>query len=206
MTVTDRPVQTAAMTSERPVTTAPRSTMHPVDVDARVVALTRACGPRVLAYLTRRCPDREEAADLFGETLTVLWRRRADLPGDDEQAFAWMIGVARNTLATSARSRARRAALAERLRADHRVSDHLVGAPDQVGGSPSSEAAERVLAALAQLTEADQELLRLDAWDALSGEQIGQVLGISASAARQRLSRARSRLRSVVGRGGGDWT
>lgn len=127
MTITDRASAPATPAPTTPVTTVP-----PVDVDSRVVALTRACGPRVLAYLTRRCPEREDAADLFGETLTVLWRRRDDVPGDD------------------------------------------------------------------------QELLRLDAWDGLTGEQIGRVLGISAPAARQRLARARARLRAVVGRTEGD--
>lgn len=183
-----------------PVPPEPLSPALPVDVEARVEALTRACGPRVLAYLTRRCPDREDAADLFGETLTVLWRRRDDLPDDDDEAFAWMIGVARHTLLSSARSRARRDALNQRLRTDHLVQGPTPASP------PLSEAAAAVLDALELLDPGDQELLRLDAWDDLTGEQIGRVLGISAAAARQRLARARARLRAVVGRGAGDRT
>lgn len=167
---------------------------RPGDEDARVVVLVRACGPRVLAYLTRRCLDREEAADLFGETLAILWRRRADLPPEDDEAVAWMIGVARGTLANSARARHRRAALDQRVRNEQSAQD-----PSGTDGSAPSEAVDAVLAALGTLSPQDQELLRLDAWDELTGAQVGQVLGISAAAARQRLARARSRLRAAVG-------
>ncbi|GEL94217.1 RNA polymerase sigma factor [Cellulomonas composti] len=155
----------------------------------RVTVLVRRFGPRVLGYLARRTGHREEAADLFSQTLATVWRRRADLPDDDDEALAWMIGVARMTLANGVRASRRRDALVRRLR------DEIVVRTAHHG---TSDVSERVRAALARLPEHDQEVLRLDAWDGLTGDQVAQVLGISAPAARQRLARARARLRKEL--------
>lgn len=155
----------------------------------RVTVLVRRFGPRVLGYLARRVRHREEAADLFSQTLATVWRRRADLPDDDDEALAWMIGVARLTLANRLRASIRRDALVRRLR-----DEILVRSAQHPGG----EVGARVRAALARLSPADQEILRLDAWDGLTGEQVAHVLQISPAAARQRLARARGRLRVAI--------
>jgi DNA-directed RNA polymerase specialized sigma24 family protein len=52
--------------------------------------------------------------------------------------------------------------------------------------------------ALGRLTHDDRELLTLVAWDGLRADQAAAVLGISAAAARQRLVRARRRLRAEL--------
>lgn len=157
--------------------------------DDRVTALVRTYGPRVLGYLARRVRHREDAADLFSQTLATVWRRRDDIPADDDEALAWMIGVARLTLANGARAARRRDALVRRLR------DEIVVRSAQHHGG---EVGDHVRAALARLSEADQEILRLDAWDGLTGEQIASVLGLTPAAVRQRLSRARGRLRAQL--------
>lgn len=169
--------------------TAPAPVRVEVRQDERVTALVRTSGPRVLGYLARRVRHREDAADLFSQTLATVWRRRADVPADDDEALAWMIGVARLTLANGARAARRRDALVRRLR------DEIVVRAAQ---RPVGEVGEQVRDALSRLSEADQEVLRLDAWDGLSGEQIATVLGLSPAAARQRLSRARGRLREQL--------
>lgn len=51
-----------------------------------------------------------------------------------------------------------------------------------------------VVEALSRLSEADQEILRLSAWEGLSNREAAAALGISADAADQRLSRAKQRL------------
>ena len=157
--------------------------------DDRVTVLVRTFGPRVLGYLARRVRHREDAADLFSQTLATVWRRRDDVPSDDDEARAWMSGGARLTLANGARAARRRDALVRRLR------DEIVVRAAQ---RPGSEVGEQVRDALARLSEPDQEILRLDAWDGLTGEQIATVLDLTPAAARQRLSRARGRLRAVL--------
>lgn len=54
-------------------------------------------------------------------------------------------------------------------------------------------------AALASLSERDQEVLRLVAWDGLTPAQVAVVLGCTPVAARTRLHRARGRLAVRLG-------
>lgn len=63
--------------------------------DNRFDRLYRSAGSAVLGYALRRCPSRDDALDVTGETFLVAWRRRADLPADPEDARAWLFDVAR---------------------------------------------------------------------------------------------------------------
>jgi RNA polymerase sigma factor (sigma-70 family) len=142
----------------------------------------------VLRYGYRRVgPDR--APDVAAETFLVAWRRLGDIP---DPPLPWLYGVARNTVSElrrrdqrdeHTRSRSARELLARTV-------------PDP------AESAERTLVvadALAQLSEADQELLQLSAWEDLAVPSIAQVLGCSTTAAAVRLHRARRRLATVLG-------
>jgi predicted DNA-binding protein (UPF0251 family) len=66
--------------------------------------------------------------------------------------------------------------------------------PLPVDGPPSSARS----GALGRLTPDDRELLTLVAWDGLRVDQAAAILNISAAAARQRLVRARRRLRTEL--------
>jgi RNA polymerase sigma-70 factor (ECF subfamily) len=55
-----------------------------------VSALAVAHAPGLLAYFTRRVQQRDDAADLLGETMLVLWRRVADVPSDEQAARLWL--------------------------------------------------------------------------------------------------------------------
>ena len=57
---------------------------------------------------------------------------------------------------------------------------------------------EAVLHALQKLRPNDQEILRLAAWEELSGPEIAATLGISLNAVHQRLARAKRRFESVL--------
>lgn len=144
----------------------------------------------ILAYALRRVADPEDAADVLAETFLVAWRRLDDLPPRSQVRF-WLIGVARRALANQRRGDNRRSKLVERLRSELAVdlSRFWVETPED----------GEVLAALATLDPADQELLRLNAWEGLGPSEATRVLGISSIAARSRLHRARRRLRLVLG-------
>jgi RNA polymerase sigma-70 factor (ECF subfamily) len=136
----------------------------------------------LLRYLARRT-DPATAEDVLGDTLLVMWRRFADVPGDAR--LPWCLGVARGCLANRRRSDERHLRLVRRL---------------------ASEAATRVDAstdpaldeALDRLGEKDRELLRLWAWDGLAPREIAVVLGITPNAASVRLHRATARLRALL--------
>jgi RNA polymerase sigma factor (sigma-70 family) len=157
---------------------------------ARFTRLAETAGPRVLAYLARRIDSPGDAADLLAEILATAWRRVDDLPTDNGEAAAWLFGIARGTLANHRRGQTRRRALAERLR------DHLEHR--QREAPPAAEDAIAVRDALGRLPSDDRELLTLVAWDGLRADEAAAVLGISATAARQRLVRARRRLRAEL--------
>jgi RNA polymerase sigma factor (sigma-70 family) len=143
----------------------------------------------ILAYALRRVADPEDAADVLAETFLVAWRRFDDLPPQDQARF-WLIGVARRALANQRRGDDRRSKLVERLRNELAADLVQIRADGPDGGE--------VLAALATLEAADQELLRLTAWEGFGPSEMASVLGISSVAARSRLHRARRRLRLAL--------
>jgi RNA polymerase sigma-70 factor (ECF subfamily) len=137
----------------------------------------------VVRYLQRRLQDEDAARDAASEVFAIAWRRVRDVP---DEALPWLYGTARKVLANAQRSRNRR------LRLHHRL------AAEPPAGEPGSDEYENVHEALASLSEADQEVLRLAAWEELTPVQIAEVLGCTANAAGVRLHRARERFRAAL--------
>jgi RNA polymerase sigma-70 factor (ECF subfamily) len=108
----------------------------------------------------------------------------------EEEAAAWLFGIAKGTLANHRRGQTRRHALADRLRAhlQHRLPE---------AGPPADETVA-IRDALTRLPADDRELLTLVAWDDLRTDEAAVLLGITPAAARQRLVRARRRLRAEL--------
>lgn len=144
----------------------------------------------VLGYALRRTQRAEDAADVTSETFLVAWRRLSHVPAG-EAARPWLYGVARRQLANQRRGELRRRRLGERLRRDLSVvvpdlSDQVV--QDHV-----------VDAAMSRLSARDEEILQLHLWEGLEPREIGEVLGLPGTVVRPRLSRARARLRELLG-------
>ena len=158
-----------------------------------VEQLVHTNAPDILAYFERRVDHREESADLLGETLLVVWRRRDDLPLDLVEARMWMFGVARRVLLQWQRGGIRRRALADRLR------DELATSP--ATSSTSDPRLDDLRAALAELPERDREIVRLVAWDGFSLADVARHLRIPAGTVRSRYSRSRALLRARLGAG-----
>ena len=143
----------------------------------------------VLGYALRRTDRPEDAADVVAETFVVAWRRIVHVPADG--ARPWLYAVARRVLANQRRGDLRRRRLGERLR-----SDLAVVVPDL-----SEDIVQRadVNEAMARLSARDEEILALHLWEGLEPREISDVLGLSPAVVRPRLSRARARLRAVLG-------
>ncbi|MEV3983060.1 sigma-70 family RNA polymerase sigma factor [Nonomuraea sp. NPDC049758] len=144
--------------------------------------------PAIQQYAARRTSSPEDTADVLAETFLIAWRRIADVPQGDK-ALLWLYGVARRVLANQQRGASRRAVLAERLR------DELAAAR-----TVTPVELDHVRRAFDELPERDREVLALACWEGLSGEQIAQVMGCTAIAARTRLHRARRRLAALLER------
>jgi len=157
---------------------------------ASFAALYTETNADVLAFLLRRCPTPEDAADCLAETYLVAWEKRNQVP-DGVEARPWLFGVARNVMRRG-HERHRRLAAAEQSLAEElqsAASARPARAPDEL---------ESITAALSELSAMDQEIITMISWDGLTPRQIGQVLGISPNVVRVRAHRARARLRSLL--------
>lgn len=139
-------------------------------------------------YLRRRARA-SDADDALGEVMLTVWRRLDDAPHD--AVLPWCYGIARRVLANQRRGERRHLRLVEKMKAQP-----ASGAGDEpsVGSDPAIEAALR------SLSDDDQEVLRLWAWERLEPREIAPALGITTNAAAIRLSRARKRLGDSLSR------
>ena len=140
----------------------------------------------VRRYLYRRLTHAADPAatadDLTADVFLIAWEKRADIPVTDP--LPWLYAVARRVLANQ-----------RRRRSDVPVAD--LGELDAVDESDPAVLVcdDAVLAAAwQQLSARDREVLRLSAWEGLTGEALATALGISAGGAAAALSRARARL------------
>jgi RNA polymerase sigma-70 factor, ECF subfamily len=142
----------------------------------------------VLRFVRRRVHP-THAEDVVGDVMLVAWRLLDDVPADASAARAWLFGVARKTLQNTRRREDRRDAVAVRLADARRGVDERGDDPDLVALRAD------VAAAWPRLSASEQETIALAALDGLSAPEAAAVLGISPTAFRLRLSRARRRLR-----------
>jgi RNA polymerase sigma factor (sigma-70 family) len=141
----------------------------------------------VLAYAMRRAPTAADAEDVASETFTIAWRKFEAIPLDEP--LPWLYAVARRVVANQRRGHGRRERLAALL-----VREDDVPTPLRAGVDLDAPA----YAALSTLSAADQEVLRLVAWEELGNQAIAQVLGITANAVAIRLHRARTRFADAL--------
>jgi RNA polymerase sigma factor (sigma-70 family) len=144
----------------------------------------------VLGFALRRTDRPQDAADVTADTFLVAWRRLQHLP-EGAAARPWLYGVARRTLANHRRGEGRRAALGDRLR--HQLETAMADVADDVCHRAD------VTAAIGRLSARDEEVLQLHLWEGLESREIGEVLGLPGAVVRPRLSRAKARLRQVLG-------
>lgn len=144
----------------------------------------------IVAYCARRV-NRTMAEDVANEVFVVLWRRIDRF--DDESPLPWLYSVAYRAIANRRRGIQRKARLSERLRG---LGGNAAEGADIVVVRREQDSV--VLQAIAKLSPADQQVLCLAAWEELTAQDIAKVVGISVSAAEQRLHRAKKRLAKVL--------
>lgn len=145
---------------------------------------------RLTRHLRRRLPSAAEVDEQFASTMEIAWRRFGSVPNEGE--FGWLCAIAGYVRLNAARSQRRRLLGFERFRA-LLPRERLVSSLDS--SHLLHHQREVLIEALAALSERDQEVLLLAVWDGLGPSELAMALETSATAARQRLSRARRRLR-----------
>jgi RNA polymerase sigma factor (sigma-70 family) len=157
-----------------------------VDLDEAIADLT----PRVLRYVGARLGDASLAEEIAQECLAALVRHwRAAGPPDSPDAFVFSI----------ARRRAGRVVLRRRL---WLPLERAFGARSE---SPSPEARaiaraeqRRVRRALGRLSRRDREAILMVAVGGLSVADAATAIGVTVSAVKMRVSRARARLTKLL--------
>lgn len=143
----------------------------------------------VWRYVARRIGG-SDVGDVVAEVFLVAWRRLGDVPAGS--ALPWLYGVARLVLSNEARGQRRWRELALRVAAEPDRSVTVDHADEVVSQRD-------VAVAFGRLSAADQEVLRLVAWERLSVAEAAVVLGQSRATCAMRLMRARRRLRTQLG-------
>lgn len=136
--------------------------------------------------LTHSADPSSAADDLTADVFLIAWEKRADIPGDEP--LPWLYAVARRVLANQ-----------RRRHTDIPVAD--LGDLDAVDEADPSVLVcddDILVTAWQSVSPRDREVLRLAAWEGLSGEALATALGIGAGGAGAALSRARTRLAEEI--------
>lgn len=140
---------------------------------------------QVYSYVAYRIGAGSEAEDVTSETFERALRYRDSFDPRRGTPFAWLLGIARSTVA------------GRRLRVHEQLDAEAAAGADEI----EEQVAARLdlQAALERLEERDRELISLRYGADLSSKQIGELLGLEPGAVDVSLHRARSRLRAALG-------
>lgn len=146
--------------------------------------LFRRHHPAVRAYCLRRLGGAGD--DVVSEVFAIAWRKRDSVP---DQPVPWLLAVAARELLHLQRSEGRRTGHEGRAAARRDdAADPFTAVDDRLSAQTP------IGVAMSRLRPGDAEILRLWAWEDLPAAEIAVVLGISPTATRVRLHRARLRL------------
>lgn len=134
-----------------------------------------------------------DAEDVTQETFVTAWRKLPGLELAGESLLPWLATICRFQSAN-------------RLRRNRREEAHTADAVDEnVPGTVNVEEqviavvlADRIADAVGTLSELDREIFRLCTAEGYAYQSAAEELGVTASVVRNRLSRARTRLRGAV--------
>jgi RNA polymerase sigma factor (sigma-70 family) len=145
---------------------------------------------RVYSYVAYRLGDGPDAEDVTSDVFELATRYRSSYDPRKGAPVAWLLGIARRRVAWS---------IANRPSTTANVEDDEQEAPDDV----EHETVERLAlrAALAALSDNDQELLALRYGADLRARDIARLLDMKTNAVEVALHRALGRLRTVLEEG-----
>jgi RNA polymerase sigma factor (sigma-70 family) len=148
----------------------------------------------IFGYLMRQTGDRELAEDLAQETMVIAYRKIRTL--EDGRRFAgWLFRIAQNEL----RSNRRRAKIRQFISIDRLFEEFGFTARTNDRSSDPHQAMERdqIQQVLDELSPNLRDALLLARLWGFPSREVARILGISPSAARQRISRADTQFREL---------
>jgi RNA polymerase sigma-70 factor (ECF subfamily) len=143
---------------------------------------------RVFTHASRITDNRQDAEDVVASAFLELWRRRASVELVDGSVLPWLLATTTNLGRNAARSTRRYKQFLDRL---PRSEEHTEAGLD----ADFFAVDPRLKTGLRLLGKLDAQLLALVALEGFSVGVAAEHLGLSESAARNRLHRARTVLR-----------
>lgn len=175
-----------------------RRQRYELDVDA-FARLYRLHASGFVAFFAKRLRVREDALDLTAETFARAFASRRRFRGSDEQqALAWLYGIARNLLLQHIRSSQIDLRALAKLGIEPRVleDDEI---ERLVASDVDTELLQAVAQALSTLPPGQQRALVGRIIGELSYEELASKLGVTPQAARARVARGMRTLRAHIG-------
>lgn len=150
---------------------------------------------RLFRHVVRLAETRQDAEDIVATAFLELWRRRRDVRLVDGSMLPWLLVTGTNVGLNVGRGVRRYRSLIARLPRAEPGPDPADVLAD--GGALGVDG--RLQSALADLGDADRQLLALVVVDGYSLTDAAEQLGLSVSAVKSRLHRARNRMRAKTG-------
>ncbi|MET7992153.1 sigma-70 family RNA polymerase sigma factor [Amycolatopsis sp. NPDC005232] len=141
-------------------------------------------------YAYRTTASWTAADDLLATTFLTAWRRRGEVRLIRDSALPWLYTVTGNVVRDERRRLSRYLRLVPRL-VSGPSPDHAERLAD---AGAAADRLRRVLTAIDQLPPAEREAVRMCLLGGTAAADAAEVLGITESSVRSRLSRARARL------------
>lgn len=148
---------------------------------------------RVYRHALRLVESRSDAEDVMAIAFLELWRRRASVRLVDGSPLPWLLVTTSNAARNLRRGRVRYRRLLDKL---ERTPDDGTDAGDLVAGAPLDHLSDELASALRSLSRVDLALVTLVVWDGYSIGEAALVTGLTPAAAKARLHRARTKVRS----------
>ncbi len=145
----------------------------------------------IFNYVLRMVGDRDRAADITQDTFIKAYRKLDSLT-DENSTRSWLYRIATNTAIDEMR---RRRWVRLPQTDDEREHDRADDAPGPEAQVMAAALDERVQRALLRLRPNHRQCLLLSDLEDMSGQQIGEIMGLSYGAVRTLLCRARSEMR-----------
>ena len=149
---------------------------------------------RVRRHAVRLVEDAIDVDDVEAATFLELWRKRGRVHIVDDSVLPWLLVVTTNVTRNLARSRRRYRRFLGALPPPRPALD----AAEQAFAADVAGTDARIRRALRSLSDVDARLIALVAVGDLSVAEAADATGLSVSAAKSRLHRARVRLREQL--------
>jgi RNA polymerase sigma factor (sigma-70 family) len=140
--------------------------------------------------LVGNAPDAE---DVTQETFLVAWRKLPGLELAGDSLLPWLATVCRFQAANRIRAQRR-----DREHTTAAVEDGIPSTVDVEQQVTDSDFADRILREVAGLSPLDRDIFRLCATEGYAYQAAAEQLGVTHGVVRNRLSRIRTRLRTVA--------